>query len=131
MNLINVSSRKWTHSFALPSHYTIGPTVCNPHLDGNAIRRAPVTGNALPFAEDFSPDAFAGKVFVRLPHLTELHVSERVVRYRFEQPEFGAESMWLPDHCIVGANTLEQVLEARNKVSTASLARSRRCRGVN
>ena len=104
MNLINIPDREWTHSFGLPSHWTVGPTACDPSRDAVALKRVAVTGLPLPVREDFGPDAFGGKCFVRLPRRTaaDLHISGRVARYPWEQPVHGADSMWLPDYCVIG-----------------------------
>ena len=103
MNTIHVRQEDWTNSFLLPSHYTVGPTAAEPYVDASAIRQTRVAGLPLPIAEDYSPDAFGGKYFVRMPRRTpeETHVSGRVARLRRDQPTFGAESMWLPDWCVV------------------------------
>ena len=70
--------------------------------------------------------------FPRVPD-SALHISGRVARERREQPTFGAESMWLPDWCVKGYNSLEQVLDAQRRppVSTKALARERRKRAVS
>ena len=123
MNLINIPSSEWTHSFPLPSHYVVGPTLGEPSLDACAIRRVAVTNLPLPLHEEFGPNAFEGKCFVRLPKRTakEVHVSGRVARMRSEQPAF--DSMWLPDYCIVGQNTLSVVAEERRKPKSAAALR--------
>jgi hypothetical protein len=78
MNLINVPSASWTHAFSLPSHYTVGPTACEPTVAPYDARPVRVTGLPLPLIEDFG-DAFEGKCFVRLPRRTpeQLHISGR------------------------------------------------------
>ena len=115
MHNVNIPSHKWTHSFLLPSHYAVGPTACEPALDASTIRQVPVTGLPLPVAEEFGPDAFNGKCFVRMPRRTEqqTRISGRVARLRREQPSLGSESMWLPDYCIVSANTFEIVRQQK------------------
>ena len=134
MSLINVPYSDWVNEFKLPSHFTVGPTATDPTVDACAIRQSAVTGLPLPFVEDFSLDAFEGKYFVRFPRKpsSSLHVSGRVARLRREQNPFGAESMWLPDFCVIGDNDLEQVKDAQRvpPVSAKALARERRKRGA-
>lgn len=122
MNLINIPSSKWTHSFPLPSHYVAGPTVSEPSLDACALRRVAVTNVPLPLHEEFGPNAFGGKCFVRLQRRTakEVHVSGRVARMRSEQPAF--ESMWLPDYCILGQNSLSVAAEERRRKPKSAAA---------
>ena len=85
---------KSSYGFPLPSHYIVGPTESQPFLDPSFVRPATVSGLPFPMHEDFGPDAFGGKVFVRLPRKTaeQLHISGRISRLRSEQPAFGSES---------------------------------------
>ena len=124
--MINVPSSQWTHAFALPVHFTVGPTASEPYRGAADLRPAPVPGLPLPLAEDFGPDgAFGGKCFVRMPrrpaHL--MHVSGPVARLRSDQPAFGSQSMWLPDYCVLGELTLVQAAAARRAPKSAASLR--------
>jgi len=128
-SIINVPYSQWINSFALPSHYTVGPTACEPALDACAIRQTHVTGIPLRIREDFTPDAFGGKYFVRLPRRSakELHVSGRVARLRSEVPYFGSQSM-----CEYFARIFHRVTcpFARTLTGTDRVARLRRAAGL-
>ena len=59
----------------------------------------------LPAYEEFG-DAYDGKYFVRIPRGVAVPVPSRHARLRSEAPSL-QDSLWLPDHCVVGDNTLE------------------------
>jgi hypothetical protein len=87
------------------------------HMQGSThpqLRLAPWCahrGTPLPCHEDFG-DAFSGKALIRFPGETPSSVHGPTARLR-RNPRLGSHSLWLPDHCIVGSNTLEWARESR------------------
>jgi hypothetical protein len=120
-SLIRIPSSEARSRFALPSHFTVGPTAAEPSAPMLA-RRVWVKGCPLPLYEDFElhGDAFDGKSFVRFPLRNDTKVMGCTARLRNEQPPF--DSFWLPHHCIVGNNSLEaERLQRSARLSAASL----------
>ena len=105
-------------SFPLPAHFDVGPTKDDPVRGAFNLRRVQVRGLPLPLHEDFG-DAFGGKSFVRFPQRDIPAVHGRSMRLRSQPPAY--DSLWLPDYCIRGNNSLEiqQRTRARPRTSPA------------
>lgn len=131
MDLISIPEEEWTHSFTLPSHFNVSRT--------GTLSPATVTGLPLPLREEFQAptDAFDGKVFVRFPRLDEgqLHVMGPAARLRCQPPLLDAttsfDSFWLPNHCIIGNNSLEKSRIQRTSQRTATTLRGLGSRAVS
>ena len=123
MNLLSIPKEEWTHTFSLPSHFTVTETA--------ELTRATIAGLPLPLREEFQTpqDAFGGKSFVRFNRwpLARLQVMGRVARLRSDEvlldPTSPIDSFWLPDHCIVGASSLERAAMRRKMPSSSKSLR--------
>ena len=114
-SLVTVASSAPRYGFYLPSHFEVGPTASHPHRGSADLHQVAVRGLPLPLREEFATpsDAYEGRSFVRFPRregmAADRRLHGRAARLRCESMPF--DSVWLPDHCIVGENTLRRLKE--------------------